>query len=91
MAQHPHDADSTAPHDVEEDSSPGTQRADVLADSVAMERPIGTQAIFRPDFDDDDDLQHCSASTMDTEPQEWVGTAARVLPAVRQLGGGLIA
>lgn len=92
MAQRSNDQDATADQDVEDDVDPGTQAADVLADSVPMERPVGTQAIFRPDFDDDDDdFLHTTAGSMDTEPQEWATTAARALPTVRQLGGGLVA
>jgi serine/threonine-protein kinase PknG len=50
-----------------------------------------TQALFRPDFDDDDDdLPHISLGTMDTEPQDRMTVATRVLPPTRQLGGGLV-
>jgi len=38
-----------------DDIGPGTQPVDFMVDSSAQSRPIATQAIFRPDFDDDDD------------------------------------
>ncbi len=55
-------------------------------------RPLATQALFRPDFDDDDDddFPHISLGTMDSEPQERMTVATRVLPPIRQLGGGLV-
>ena len=57
---------------------------------TAAARPQATQALFRPDFDDDDDLSILSIGTMDTEPQERISVATRVLPPVRHLGGGLV-
>ncbi len=80
QAEHP-DPDS-------EDVGPGTQPAD--AQSAAGARAEATQAVFRPDFDDDDDLPHISIPSVDTEPQEGMTAATRVLPPVRQLGGGLV-
>ncbi|HYB39017.1 MAG TPA: serine/threonine-protein kinase PknG [Mycobacterium sp.] len=71
----------------EEDAGPGTQPANVLADSSSVRRPISTQAIFRPQFDDD--LEPASAGSVDTEPQERV-TTTRVVAPVRRLGGGLV-
>ncbi|MCV6972509.1 protein kinase [Mycobacterium bohemicum] len=74
---------------------PGTQQADAqsgpLSEPVSG-RPQATQALFRPDFDDDDDddFPHISLGTMDSEPQERMTVATRVLPPVRQLGGGLV-
>jgi len=70
-----------------EDLAPGTQPPEVQTGSEA--RPQATQALFRPDFDDDDDLLLLSGG-MDTEPQERMTVATRVLPPVRHLGGGLV-
>jgi serine/threonine-protein kinase PknG len=73
-----------------EDSGPGTQAPDAHAGGMATGRIQATQALFRPDFDDDDDLPHITLGTMDTEPQERMTVATRVLPPTRQLGGGLV-
>jgi len=77
----------------QEDANPGTQPAsqpaEVESDSVG--RPQATQALFRPDFDDDDDdYPHITLGGIDTEPSERMTAATRLLPAVRQLGGGLV-
>ncbi len=82
MAEHP---DSDA-----EDIDPGTQRTEPELGSGSIARIQATQALFRPDFDDDDDLPHLSGGSMDTEPQDRLTVATRVLPAVRKLGGGLV-
>ncbi len=82
-----------------DEARPGTQPADAqpMSDAVSGPasgaRPQATQALFRPDFDDedeDDDFPHISLSTLDSEPQERMTVATRVLPPVRQLGGGLV-
>jgi serine/threonine-protein kinase PknG len=78
-----HDADDA------EDPAPGTGPADALSGPVSEGRPQATQALFRPDFDDDDDFPLISGG-MDTEPQERMTVATRVLPPVRHLGGGLV-
>ena len=73
-----------------EDGGPATQRADPPSGATGV-RLQATQAVFRPDFDDDDDdFPHISIPSADTEPQERMTAATRVLPAVRQLGGGLV-
>jgi serine/threonine-protein kinase PknG len=70
------------------DEGPGTQPADVLADSASVRRAMSTQAIFRPDFDDS---ERTSERTVETEPQERLPTiATRTVPPVRKLGGGLV-
>ena len=51
MAEQPEDLE----HQDADDVGPGTQPADSMVDSSAQSRPIATQAIFRPDFDDDDE------------------------------------
>ncbi|MDT5147057.1 MAG: serine/threonine-protein kinase PknG, partial [Mycobacterium sp.] len=73
------------------DPAPGTRPAQGPPDAASEARPQATQALFRPDFDDDDDDDfHISLGTMDTDPQERMTVATRVLPPVRQLGGGLV-
>ncbi|HZE18024.1 MAG TPA: serine/threonine protein kinase, partial [Mycobacterium sp.] len=54
----------------QDDGGPGTQPADAQSGSASRMRPQATQAIFRPDFDDDDDLPHISVGSIDTEPQD---------------------
>jgi len=74
-----------------EDVGPGPQPAQAQSGPVSQPRPQITQALFRPDFDDDDDdLPEISLGTVDSEPQERLTVATRVLPPVRQLGGGLV-
>ena len=70
------------------DVGPATQRADPPSGATGV-RLQSTQAVFRPDFDDEDDFPHISIPSADTEPQDRT-TATRVLPPVRQLGGGLV-
>ncbi|BBX64844.1 serine/threonine-protein kinase PknG [Mycobacterium saskatchewanense] len=74
-----------------EDVTPGSQPASEAAEAAdASEgRPQATQALFRPDFDDDDD-DFPLLSLPDSEPQERMTIATRRLPPVRQLGGGLV-
>jgi serine/threonine-protein kinase PknG len=73
-----------------DEAGPGTQPAsldDLESDSVATMRPMATQAVFRPHFDDDS--EGSSVGTGDTEPQEHT-TATRALSPTRRLGGGLV-
>ena len=73
-----------------EEAGPGTQPAsldDLEFDSVATIRPMATQAVFRPHFDDDS--EGMSVDTGDTEPQDHT-TATRALSPMRRLGGGLV-
>jgi serine/threonine-protein kinase PknG len=86
------DERSKLPDTEQEDASPGTQPPDTQTGGTATGRIQATQALFRPDFDDDDDadLPHIALGTMDTEPQERMTVATRVLPPTRQLGGGLV-
>jgi serine/threonine-protein kinase PknG len=74
-----------------DDGGPATQRAEPPTGSTGV-RLEATQAVFRPDFDDDDDddLPHISLPNLDTDPGDRVTAATRVLPPVRQLGGGLV-
>ncbi len=74
-----------------DDLSPGTQPPDTQGGGPVTGRIQATQALFRPDFDDeDDDLPHISLGAVDSEAQDRVTIGTRVLPPVRQLGGGLV-
>ncbi|MDT5083994.1 MAG: serine/threonine-protein kinase PknG, partial [Mycobacterium sp.] len=85
MAEHPVDPERQDADDALQDGEAGAdaQQADAMVDSSAQSRPVATQAIFRPDFDDDDDDM-----PVDTTPQERVKPATRA--PVRRLGGGLV-
>jgi serine/threonine-protein kinase PknG len=69
------------------DVGPGTQPVDATVDSSSQDRPVTTQAVFRPNFDDDDS-EATPVHIADTEPQERVKPATRA--PVRRLGGGLV-
>lgn len=93
-------AEVTNPQDSGDTEVPGTgpsaMQSGPVSGPVSGARPQATQALFRPDFDDDDededaaDFPHIALGTMDSEPQERMTAATRVLPPVRQLGGGLV-
>ena len=75
--------------DVDEDDYPGTQPADVMAyDSLATMRPMATQAVFRPDFDDSTGSER--ATTVETEPRDQTIAMTRRWSPYRRLGGGLV-
>ena len=68
---------------------PGTQPAsleELDMDSMSTMRPMATQAVFRPHFDDSDGM---SVGTVDTEPEDST-TMTRALSPTRRLGGGLV-
>ncbi|MGE0215480.1 serine/threonine-protein kinase PknG [Mycolicibacterium sp.] len=70
---------------------PGTQPAsldELIMDSMSTVRPMATQAVFRPNFDDDDDSD--APHTGETEPQDQSTTITRALSPTRRLGGGLV-
>ncbi|KUI02682.1 serine/threonine-protein kinase PknG [Mycobacterium sp. IS-3022] len=72
------------------DEGPGTQPAsfdDMGMDSASTIRPMATQAVFRPQFDDES--EGASVGTGDTEPQDHT-TTTRALSRTRRLGGGLV-
>jgi serine/threonine-protein kinase PknG len=75
------------------DEGPGTEPASLddlsSMDSAATMRPMATQAVFRPNFDDDDDSDALMHSG-DTEPQDQTTTLTRYLSPTRRLGGGLV-
>jgi serine/threonine-protein kinase PknG len=73
-----------------DEAGPGTQPAsfdDLGMDSISTMRPMATQAVFRPHFDDSDST---SAGTAVTEPDEHLTTVTRALSPTRRLGGGLV-
>ncbi|HET9889102.1 MAG TPA: serine/threonine protein kinase, partial [Mycobacterium sp.] len=84
------DKHTEQPESGSEDVGPGTQPADVQTGGAVTGRLQATQALFRPDFDDDDDFPHISLGAPDTDPQDRLTVATRSVPAVRQLGGGLV-
>lgn len=78
------------------DDDPGTQPASLAAledfhdpddgdDSVVTLRPMATQAVYRPDFDDTD-----RASTVSTDLTDAMTTLSRTRSPIRRLGGGLV-
>ncbi|MFC3776081.1 serine/threonine-protein kinase PknG [Mycolicibacterium holsaticum] len=72
-----------------EEPTVGTQPAsfdDMGMDSASTLRPMATQAVYRPQFDDDADD---SDGTGDTEPHDHT-TVTRALSPTRRLGGGLV-
>ena len=68
--------------------SVGTQPADFTVDSLSTMRPMATQAVFRPHFDDDS--ESTSVGNLVTEPPEHSITVKRLLSPIRRLGGGLV-
>ena len=80
---------STASENPEQFEGPGTQPAsleELDMDSMSTIRPMATQAVFRPHFDDSDGV---SVGTVDTEPEDST-TMTRALSPTRRLGGGLV-
>lgn len=89
MAEHT-DIDTDTQFDPDE--GPGTQPASLAdlsgMDSAVTMRPMATQAVFRPNFDDDDDDDALHSG--DTEPQDQTTSLTRYLSPTRRLGGGLV-
>ncbi|KAA0102488.1 serine/threonine protein kinase [Mycolicibacterium sp. P1-18] len=56
-------------------------------DSLATMRPMATQAVFRPNFDDSEGT---SVGSVDTEPHEQTTMLTRQWSPIRRLGGGLV-
>jgi len=70
------------------DSVPGTQPAEAMTyDSLATMRPMATQAVFRPNFDDS---EGSSVGTAETEPTDHPTPVTRMFSPIRRLGGGLV-
>ncbi len=79
---------STVEHPHDTDLDVGTQPAspsELTTDSVSTMRPMSTQAVFRPVFDDDDGNSVRSEPIEIEEP-----TLARTMSPSRRLGGGLV-
>jgi serine/threonine-protein kinase PknG len=70
-----------------EDNDAQTDPAQDNTDSVATMRPMATQAIFRPNFDDSECVLVSSGRT---EPGGDATTATRLISPTRRLGGGLV-
>lgn len=66
--------------DADADSGPATQPATDLLDSTTL-RPMATQAIFRPQFDDEAEVDL---------PEIPLPDIAGIRPTTRRLGGGLV-
>jgi len=77
------------PVDAGPDTDPGTQAVEVTWDSLATMRPMGTQAVFRPLFDDSTSIPVPAPPERDSAPTNVATATTRVSP-VRRLGGGLV-
>ena len=77
---------STAEHpDLDVGTQPATP-SEMTTDSVSTMRPMATQAVFRPNFDDEDDEDSVLSEPIEIEEH----TVARTMSANRRLGGGLV-
>ena len=77
----------TRPEHPVEDGDPGTQPAEVEFDTASTMRPMATQAVYRPSFDDDDGI---SLPSLGTEPEDRATAVTRAVSPARRLGGGLV-
>ena len=75
------------PSEEDDVTDPGTERSEVSWDSLSTMRPMSTQALFRPTFDDSEGV---SVGTADTEPREQLTTITRRWSPLRRIGGGLV-
>ncbi|MBX5486554.1 MAG: serine/threonine-protein kinase PknG [Mycolicibacterium hassiacum] len=76
-----------------DDAGPGTQPAsldDLFLDSASTARPMATQAVYRPRFDDDDEGSRAATAGTDSRDQATATTAVTRLSPTRRLGGGLV-
>lgn len=80
---------TTGPVDAGPDSNPGTRAVETTWDSLATMRPMGTQAVFRPLFDDSTSISVPVPPERDSAPTSLVTATTRVSP-IRRLGGGLV-
>ena len=69
-------------------TQPAEFGADYGVDSTPTQRPMATQAIFRPQLDDDSDGLTTQPSGLNGEDRSTTG--ARHLSRTRRLGGGLV-
>jgi serine/threonine-protein kinase PknG len=73
---------------MDDEAYPGTQPAEAMTyDSLATMRPMATQAVFRPNFDDSDEI---SLGSVETEPHDLTTMLTRQWSPIRRLGGGLV-
>jgi serine/threonine-protein kinase PknG len=71
-----------------DDELQGTAPAEAMTyDSLATMRPMATQAVFRPIFDDSEPM---SVGTAETEPTDHPTPVTRTFSPIRRLGGGLV-
>ncbi|WP_445206183.1 serine/threonine-protein kinase PknG [[Mycobacterium] bulgaricum] len=84
-------------NDRDHDEGPGTQPAgfaelaDLSDDTMSTMRPMATQAVYRPNFfDDDDEDSDALLHSGDTEPQDNTTAITRHMSPTRRLGGGLV-
>ena len=73
------------------DTEVGTQPAGLAElgmDSVSTVRPMSTQAVFRPSFDDDEEVD--SAGSEPIEVEDHSANVSRTVAMTRRLGGGLV-
>ncbi|MEZ0051079.1 serine/threonine-protein kinase PknG [Mycobacterium sp. MAA66] len=82
-------ADDDIPHN-EVDADPGTQPSDVSWDSLATMRPMATQSVFRPQFDDSVGISIGSAPTANEGHPTPKTVITRMVSPIRRLGGGLV-
>jgi len=81
------EADAATPSAEPTNGTPSADLEDMDPDTAATLRPMATQAVFRPHFDDDS--EGTAVGTGETEPQDHT-TATRALSPTRRLGGGLV-
>ncbi len=74
---------STEQHDVDVGTQPASM-ADLGMDSASTMRAMSTQAVFRPNFDDEEESSRSEPSETDES------TVARTVSPTRRLGGGLV-
>jgi serine/threonine-protein kinase PknG len=71
-----------------DDEVVGTEPAEGLVDSASTMRPMATQAVFRPDFDDEDETD--SSTDPASRPSDHTVAITRAASPTRRLGGGLV-
>lgn len=74
----------------DDEGGPATQRADVLAESGSVRRPMSTQAIFRPRIGDDAEILAAGDAGESADPAAGSIAAVSTVAPSRRLGGGLV-
>ncbi len=69
------------------DEGPGTQPADSLFDSMSTMRPMATQAIFRPNFDDDSEGTYSGGNGTTAPHDHTVALTRAISPRVDSAAG----